>query len=379
VETYLIAAETGSGKTLAYTVPVIDAIKRQEMEEQERERQEREQNPQTQTDNDLEIPTVVQDTLNGKPRAVIIVPTSELVSQVGEVVKSLAHRVKFRTTLVSRDISPKVLRDTLFGRTVDVVVCTPQLLNSLTETNPALFSRCTHVVVDEADSLFDKSFTPFTTALIERCANLKKLILCSATIPRSLDTRLRNLYPDMKRLVTPNLHVVPRRVQLQVVDVDNTLYHGNKQLACADTLYTIAKDGTEAGFLKKVIVFVNERETATELAEYLRSKDLDAVAFTRDSSERRQTEILEIFTGTKQDVAPEVVGRQRMKIMVTTDIASRGVDTKTVKNVVLYDRPQSSIDLIHRIGRTGRMGRRGRAVMLVDKRTNKGWVKDIKT
>lgn len=381
VETYLIAAETGSGKTLAYSVPVIDAIKRQEMEEQELEQQERGENPSSTAaaDTDLEIPVVETNALDGKPRAVIIVPTSELVAQVGDVIKSFGHVVKFRTTLVSRDIPPEIIRKRLLGRIVDVVVCTPHLLNSLTETNPALLSRCTHIVVDEADSLFDRSFSPVTTALIGQCANLKKLILCSATIPRSLDTRLRSLYPDMKRLVTPNLHVVPRRVQLQIVDVDNNLYHGDKQLACADTLYTIAKDGTEEGFIKKVIVFVNERETATGLAEYLRSKDIDAVAFTRDSLERKQTEILELFTGAKQDVAPDIAGRQRMKVMVTTDIASRGVDTKTVKNVVLFDKPQSSIDLIHRIGRTGRAGRRGRAVMLVDKRTNKGWVKDIKT
>ncbi|KAI5857656.1 P-loop containing nucleoside triphosphate hydrolase protein [Tricharina praecox] len=379
-ESYLIAAETGSGKTLAYAIPAVDAIKRQEAEEKEAARLEEELNPKPPpSPSDIEIPTVEKETLNGRPRVVILVPTSELVSQVGAVMKSLSHVAKFRTVVISREFSATVIRNRLFGGPCDVVVCTPHLLNSLTETNPALFSRCTHVVVDEADSLFDRSFSPTTTAVIGRCQNLQKLILCSATIPRSLDTRLRELYPDMKRLVTPNLHVVPRRVQLHVVDADSTLYHGNKRLACADTLYTIAKDNTEEGFMKKVIVFVNERETTTELTRYLRTKGIDAIEFARDTKDRMHTETMEMFTSGKTDVDSELTGRQRMKVLVTTDIASRGVDTKTVKNVILYDKPHSAIDLIHRIGRTGRMGRRGRAIILVDKYTDKGWIKDIKT
>jgi len=379
-ETYLIAAETGSGKTLAYAIPVVDAIKRQEQEEREAARLEAELNPTPEpAPSDIEIPTVEKETLNGRPRAAILVPTAELVSQVGAVMKSLSHVAKFRAAVISREFSPTVIRNRLFGGPVDVVVCTPHLINSLTETNPALFSRCTHIVVDEADSLFDRSFAPITRAVIGRCESLQKLILCSATIPRSLDTQLRKIYPNMKRLVTPNLHVVPRRVQLHIVDSDNTLYHGNKKLACADTLYAIAKDNTEDGFLKRVIIFVNERETTTELTRYLRSKGIDAVEFARDTKDRMYTETMELFTSGRLDVASDLKGRQRMKVLVTTDIASRGVDTKTVKNVILYDKPHSAIDMIHRIGRTGRMGRRGRAIILVDKHTDKGWIKDIKT
>ncbi|KAI5814380.1 P-loop containing nucleoside triphosphate hydrolase protein [Pyronema omphalodes] len=378
LESFLIAAETGSGKTLAYTIPIVDAIKRQEMKEADEAQLEALNNPQPKQDDDLEIPTPEKD-MNGRPRAVVLVPTAELVEQVGAVIKSFCHRVKFRCSLISADYTPKVIRNRLFGGPIDIVVTTPLLFNSLTKDHPNLLNRCTHIVADEADSLFDKSFSPTTTELINRCENLEKLILCSATIPRSLDNRLRERYPEMTRLVTPNLHVVPRRVQLQVVDCDNQLYRGNRLLACADTLYTIAKDGTEEGFLKKVIVFVNEREKAKEVADYLKSKDLDAVAFTRDTSDPEQVEVLKMFTADKVEVPKDCVGRARMKVLVTTDIASRGVDTKTVKNVVLYDKPHSAIDMIHRIGRTGRMGRRGRAVVIVDKFTNKGWIKDIKT
>lgn len=373
---FLIAAETGSGKTLAYTIPVVDAVKRQDLEDNEAAQQQPRPVP---APDGLEIPAV-QGALDGRPRAIILVPTAELVRQVGSVVKAFAHAVKLRVAGLSRDLSPAVIRNKFLHSPVDIVTCTPHLLNSLTEVNAALFSRCTHLVVDEADSLFDRSFSPTTTALIDRCKSLQKLILCSATIPKSLDARLRTLYPDMKRVVTPNLHVVPRRVRLRVVDCDDLQYRGNKKLACADALYTIAKEGWDPGFRTLVVVFVNERESATELADYLRTTGIDAVELSRDSSGRADADILEMFTRGKLEAdKSQLTGRRKLKVLVTTDIASRGVDTKTVKHVVLYDKPHSTIDMIHRIGRVGRMGKRGRAVILVDKHVNKAWVKDIKT
>lgn len=372
---YLIAAETGSGKTLAYVLPVIDHIKR--AEDAQRLEEECLWTSSNVDPFDLEIPTLESEEGYGRPRAVILVPTSELVSQVGALLKSLSHRVKFRAVQISRDYSPKVLRNRLASQ-VDIVVATPHLLGSLTAKSPGTFSRCSHIVVDEADSLFDRSFSPITSAIIGRANNLERLILCSATIPRSLDTRLRIIYPEVKRLVTPNLHAIPRRVQLSLVDIDADPYRGNRNLACADTLYTIAKEDSEGSYVKKVVVFVNEREAAAEVAQYLRSKGLDAVEYARDTVGRAASSVLDQFTGPKQEADPGTDGKQRVKILVTTDIASRGVDTKTVKNVILYDVPYSTIDFIHRLGRTGRMGRRGKAVILVDKNTNKGWVADIR-
>lgn len=386
-ESFLIAAETGSGKTLAYIIPVIDYLKREEkvlleyksskgdeISDSLAKRLEKEQRELF----DLEIPTVENTDVNGKPRAVILVPTSELVNQVGAVIKAMSHVAKLRSALISRDFSGRVIRNRLFFSPIDILVSTPHLLSSLAENDPRILSNCSHIIVDEADSLFDRSFSPITSAIISRAEGLKRLILCSATIPKSLDRSLRKLYPDMQRLVTPHLHAIPRRVQLSIVDTDADPYRGNKLLACADTLHKLAKDETEEGFVKKIIVFVNERETTGEVASYLRFRGFDTASLERDTSDRKDASVLDYFTGPKTAVGPEVKAMDRMAVLVTTDIASRGVDTKTVKNVVLYDVPFSTIDFIHRLGRTGRMGRRGQAVILVDKNTNKAWVKDIK-
>ena len=116
-QSFLIAAETGSGKTLSYALPVIDFLKRQEMEEEEAKAAKDLANPHIDQNSDLEIPVVNKDEMNGKPRAVIIVPTSELVTQVGDLISKISHKVKFRKAIISRDFSAKVIRNRMFGST----------------------------------------------------------------------------------------------------------------------------------------------------------------------------------------------------------------------------------------------------------------------
>ncbi|KAK5019826.1 RNA helicase [Cryomyces antarcticus] len=385
MEQFLLAAETGSGKTLAYLLPVIDAIKRAEVDDTRAEERERAQKEAQSRKNpfELESPPLSNEphSTTGRPRAIILLPTSELVAQVGSLVKSLSHTVKFRSALISASFTGQVIRNRLFSPNgIDVLISTPHLLSSIAESDPNVLSR--------------------------------QLILCSATIPRSLDSFLRKRFPDIRRLVTPNLHAIPRRVQLGVVDVDKEPYRGNKNLACADTIWSIGKtaeehsstypgeDAHENIDVKRIIVFVNEREKTIEVAEYLLSKGIDAVALSRDTDERKQSEILASFTtateardtgaAPPQALKPNYVpmnqaaggSPRRMlpntKVLVITDLGSRGIDTLAVRHVILYDVPHTTIDFIHRLGRTGRMGRRGRGVVLVGKGDRKDVVREVR-
>ncbi|EWC47051.1 hypothetical protein DRE_03813 [Drechslerella stenobrocha 248] len=396
-QTYLVAAETGSGKTLAYLLPMMDTIKRREMAEQAAKKEETQKRaeairePNSRYMYDIESPPVNHGSNIAQPAAVILVPTSELVFQVGALLRKLTYELKLRTEMISRDFSGSMIRRRLFGETrPDIIVGTPFMIDRITEANPEMLARTSYIIVDEADSLFDRSFSPLTSAIIPRAINLEKLVLCSATIPKSLDAYVTRKFPDCKRLVTAGLHAVPRRVQMQIVNVEGEMFRGNKLLACAALLDEIAKDGTEPGYKKRVVVFVNERETTLTVAAYLEGKGFDAVEINRDSDSRR---VLETFIGPREEF-PEIadgpegegegktssVGRRRqgVQVLVTTDLASRGIDTKAVRNVVLYDVPYTSIDFIHRLGRTGRMGRRGRAWVLVDKSSNEEYVKEVK-
>ncbi|KAG0647614.1 ATP-dependent RNA helicase [Hyphodiscus hymeniophilus] len=412
---FLIAAETGSGKTLSYLIPTINAVKLAEAEDAEIEAHEQALKEEKLRQNDL---TLVSPPLSnmphpttGRPRAIILVPTAELVEQVGSVVKSFSHTVKFRSAVISSTYSGTVIRNRLFSPGgIDILVSTPHLLSSIADSDPNILSRVSHLIIDEADSLLDRGFSPLTSAIIDRASpSLKQLILCSATIPRSLDSFLRKRFPAIQRLVTPNLHAIPRRVQLGVVDVERDPYRGNKDLACADTIWSIGKaaadhegpvkDETD---VKRILVFVNEREKTEELTKYLQSKGVDATALTRDTAELRQSEMLASFTSASPlvvrkgehpgslsenqpnylppgHVAPAVKRKlPNTKVLVTTDLGSRGIDTLAVRTVILYDVPHSTIDFIHRLGRTGRMGRRGRGIVLVGKHDRRDVVAEVK-
>ncbi|CZT13158.1 related to RNA helicase, mitochondrial [Rhynchosporium agropyri] len=414
-EEFLIAAETGSGKTLSYVLPMINAIKLAELEDAEFEAHEKALAEERARQNDL---TLVSPPLSnmphpttGRPRAIILVPTSELVTQVGTLVKSLSHTIKFRSAVISSSFSGTVIRNRLFSpKGIDILISTPHLLSSIADSDPNILSRVSHLIIDEADSLMDRGFAPLTSAIIDRATpSLKQLILCSATIPRSLDSYLRKRFPDIQRLVTPNLHAIPRRVQLGVVDVERAPYQGNKNLACADSIWSIGKaaadhDGPVKGMIdvKRILVFVNEREKAQEVSDYLVSKGIDSIALSRDTPDHRQSEMLASFTSSETlnapkadhpgalsdnqpnyvpfgEAAPPVKRKlNNAKVVVTTDLGSRGIDTLAVRHVILYDVPHSTIDFIHRLGRTGRMGRRGRGIVLVGKNDRRDVVAEVK-
>ncbi|KAL8414199.1 hypothetical protein RB594_005428 [Gaeumannomyces avenae] len=426
-EEFLLAAETGSGKTLAYLVPALNALKLSEAQDPEimaynqrqaveRERRAKEEEKGHASGQRKSKRATEPHPTMARPRVVVLVPTAELVDQVGKVAKSLSHKIKARTRLVSANYSATVLEADVFSPAgIDVLIATPHLLSSIAATNPNVLSRVTDLIVDEADSLLDRSFSEVTESILERAMpSVRRLVMCSATIPRHLDRYLDMRYPKMRRITTPNLHAIPRRVQLGVIDVSRDPYKNNKNLACAEAIWSIGRDaarheGPIKGLIEvnRIMVFVNEREKTHELAEYLVSKGIDAVALHRDTEEERQSEMLASFTSshplTITDAADDTAataGRKKVrdsqakpaptptpakgrkllntKVIVATDLASRGIDTLAVRHVVLYDVPHTTIDFIHRLGRAGRMGRRGRGIVLVGKDDRKDIVAEVK-
>ncbi|KAL7923858.1 P-loop containing nucleoside triphosphate hydrolase protein [Trichoderma austrokoningii] len=370
---FLLAAETGSGKTLAYLLPAIDALKIAEAADTEiqayKERAEIEKQRQMASDfkgKPFEEPHPTM----ARPKVVILVPTAELAHQVSLVAKKLSHVVKFKTEVLSSNLKPQQIQRNLYGpKGLDVVISTPHLLASIAESDPNILSRVSHLIIDEADSLFDRSFSSVTSSIVERS---------SPSMKQLLNNYLATNYPKMVRLTTPNLHAIPRRVQLGVIDVSKEPYRNNKDLACADVIYTIGREASQHENLikdeidvRRVMVFVNEREKTDEVAKYLRSKGIDAEALHRDTPEKRHGEILGTFTTSEplRTIVSPGPSRHRaltnVKALVVTDLASRGIDTLAVRHVILYDVPHTTIDFIHRLGRAGRMGRRGRGIVLV--------------
>ncbi|GMG51322.1 unnamed protein product [Ambrosiozyma monospora] len=272
-----------------------------------------------------------------------------------------------------------------FRQSIDIMVTTPGKLLSLTRydsvTNPrALLSQIKFCVVDEADTLMDKSFVTETYTTLKYMVNLHKLVFVSATFPSEFNKSISKLFPNSTSISTPSLHKLPKSIEFRVVNASVPPYKGSKMKALAQALYAIHCDGTEPGYEKRVIVFVNMKEDAPKVAEKLRMKYGHDVTFlsSDDTPEDRKARIKDFVEPPRELEEGE---RPTLKVLVCTDLVSRGINFTGIRNVVLLDVPKTSIDLVHRAGRTGRMNQRGRVFLIIndqDKSHVKGLPKVIR-
>ncbi|CAN6661070.1 ATP-dependent RNA helicase Mrh4p, mitochondrial [Trichomonascus vanleenenianus] len=356
VNTYLIAAETGSGKTLAYLAPMLSELKEQEQNAEE-------------WDKIKDAPII---------RSVVLVPTLELISQVQATMKKLAGHAKFSFMAAGQGISAKSSSAKLTKR-IDVLITTPERFRNMFKDPATANGRlkyCQFMVVDEADSLMDDSFCESTHAAVQMVPKLRHLVFCSATIPRSFDRLMTKTYPNAVRIVTPGIHRVPRHIDFRVIEVFKPPFLNSKQLALQQALYAIHHDNTEEGLVKRVVVFVNKSDDVQHIVDMLNEKGYPAVGATGRLTKDERTAVLEEFV-TPAPPAGNKSDSVNVKVLVTTDLLARGVDMDRVRNVVLYDLPYSSVDLLHRAGRTGRLGKRGRVFLFVGKSESRGWVKGL--
>lgn len=359
---FLIAAETGSGKTLSYLIPLINRLKREE---------------EWSLKNSDHPNSIFKTHRPASPRALIIVPTSELSEQIHKILKALSKELKLTVCEFSPKHSNSVIRKSILPKYIDVIVSTPSRLEKFLESGGLRSDMIRYLIVDEADTVFDQSFTESFTPLLQLVQHqLTYLVLCSATIPLALERNIRQRFQDMQRIVAPKIHAVPRRIDFSVVT------EPDKRQALLDILRGVQTSNTEPDAdIKRVIVFCNTRESVREVYEYLKSIEevatsaqsenqiFELIPFTRDNFDRHTA--LERFNAASTD--PQ---SKKLRILLTTDMGSRGLDTITAKTVVLYDVPYSNIDLLHRLGRTARAGTRGKALMIVSTREYRGGTKE---
>lgn len=330
----MVAAETGSGKTLAYLLPTIDGLKADEKRFKRR---------------------------LDHPRAIVLVPTRELVSQVVKTSKSLAHLTKFRAIgLGGRTPKGRVV-ETLANGPVDILVTTPTTLVSYIKDNTLSIADTRYLIIDEADSLFDAGWGEDCKWIISKVKEVadkkqvsEKITIVSATLPRSVHSVLDQLFPKMTKITTPSLHKALPNLKQSFVDLQR--FQGNRQMGLLEVLKKNIKDD-------KTLVFCNTKKSVEIVHKFLQSKNLEALALYKDAPMSR-TEALELFAQPKSD-EPDKVDHN---VLISTDIASRGIDTTFVDHVILYDFPTSVVDYLHRVGRTARAGQTGKATSLIGRK-----------
>ncbi|GAB3355324.1 MULTISPECIES: DEAD/DEAH box helicase [Giesbergeria] len=321
-------ARTGSGKTAAFALPALQ-----------------------QHQNLLLAP---------RPRSgarrvhtLVVVPTRELAAQVGEVVRALGQPLpqppKVVVAFGGVSINPQMMA--LRGG-ADIVVATPGRLLDLVAQRALRLSAVQLLVLDEADRLLDLGFSEELQRVLALLPVQRQTLLFSATFPDGVQTLAHSLLrtPVRIEVVAREEDSPPEATILQrAIAVDDKR---RTQLL----LKLIKDEGWD-----RVLVFVGTKYMAEHLAEKLYRAKVFATPFHGDLSQGARTQVLDEFKA------------HRWQVVVTTDLAARGIDIAQLPVVVNYDLPRSTEDYTHRIGRTGRAGESGLAVTLVTPASQAHW------
>ncbi|KAJ1935076.1 hypothetical protein EC988_008601, partial [Linderina pennispora] len=246
-----LAAETGSGKTLAYALPVISQLKQAEEAAQRR---------------------------LARPRALVVVPSRELVVQVVGTFKRLAHTAKVRALGIHLGVTRRRIRDLAAQGPIDVLVTTPGAALRYMQRDPLLSpADVRHLVVDEADSLMDpRSFGEQMTRVLQLVhgANQtqktqEQAVFVSATLPKLIREQIIRRYPDVVHVTTPSLHRAPQKLSQSFIDVSRE-FQGHRLNALWYVLRTAAAD-------KHLIVFCNNKKHANLVHRQMYARGIPAL------------------------------------------------------------------------------------------------------
>jgi len=280
------------------------------------------------------------------PRTLILEPTRELAAQVEENFIKYGKNHRLTVALLIGGVS---FEDQLkkLERGVDVLIATPGRLLDHFERGKLLLTGVEILVIDEADRMLDMGFIPD----IERIAKLipftRQTLFFSATMP-----------PEITKLTEQFLHA-PVRVEVSKAASSSTnitqrlVKSGSKPWDKRETLRNLIN--AESDGLKNAIIFCNRKVEVAELFRSLVKYDFDAGALHGDMDQRARMQMLSNFRDGK------------LKLLVASDVAARGLDIPEVSHVFNYDVPIHAEDYVHRIGRTGRAGRLGKAFTIVTK------------
>jgi ATP-dependent RNA helicase RhlE len=308
------AAQTGTGKTAAFVLPILENLRRHA--------------------NGGYSPA------RHPVRVLILTPTRELAMQVAEAVKTFRRGTGLRSTVVygGTRIDPEI--KTLW-QGVEILVATPGRLLDHVSQRTVILSQVEILVLDEADRMLDMGFIPDIRKIVDHLPAQRQTLLFSATF----SDEVRRLAKEF--LTDPQIvEVAPRN---SIADnLTQVLYPVEQELKADLLIHLIRRENME-----QVLVFTRSKAGASRLASYLDRRGVSTTAIHGDRTQQERTRALAAFKG------------RFVKVLVATDVASRGLDVADLPYVVNYELPFEPQDYVHRIGRTGRAGASGTAISLV--------------
>lgn len=306
-------AQTGTGKTAAFLLTILtDLLKNSPDEER----------------------------YAGEPRALILAPTRELAMQIAKDAQDLSKYTGLKVVTVLGGMDYDKQRRQLTEDFVDIVVATPGRLIDFASKQDVYLDRVEILVIDEADRMLDMGFIPDVKRIVRLTPpkNSRQTLLFSATFTSDVI--------NLSEQWTQNAVRVEIEPDTATTDnVEQLVYITTKE-----DKYTLLYNLIVQQNLERVMVFANRRDQTRKLTDMLQAHNISCALLSGDVPQDKRVKTLENFRGGK------------IKVLVATDVAGRGIHVDGVSHVVNFTLPEQTDDYIHRIGRTGRAGASGTSV-----------------
>ncbi|QEU59579.1 Rok1 [Kluyveromyces lactis] len=316
----IACAPTGSGKTLAFLIPLLQQI--------------------------------INDKTTVGLKGLIISPTKELANQIFIECSKLANKIyldkkrPLQVALLSKSLSSKLKNKVISEDKYDIIISTPLRLITVVQEEALNLGKVKHLIFDEADKLFDKTFVEQTDDILSSCTDphLRKTMF-SATIPSNVEEIAQTIMNDPIRVIIGHKEAANINIEQQLV------FCGNEE----GKLIAIRQLVLEGEFKPPVIIFLESITRAKALFHELLYDKLNVDVIHAERTQVQRDKIIERFKSGD------------LWCLICTDVLARGVDFKGVNLVINYDVPRSAQAYVHRIGRTGRGGRSGKAITFYTK------------
>ncbi len=300
-------AQTGTGKTAAFGIPIVEGISPRER----------------------------------GIKAIILTPTRELAIQVAHEISLIGKNKGVSAYPIYGGVSIERQANILRRSRNQVIVGTPGRVKDLINRGILKLDRVRYAVLDEADQMLDMGFIEDIEEILSKTPKEKQTMLFSATMPYEIRKLIDNYLKPGYKFIKVSKQLITPKVKQRVL-----LVRSEDKLKA---LEKILKENEETA----TIVFVKTKRDAADIERELQRRGINAKAIHGDLSQKQRETVLRTFR------------EGRIKVLVATDVAARGLDIKDVGLVINYELPENPESYVHRIGRTGRAGREGTAISLV--------------
>ncbi len=309
-------AQTGTGKTAAFLITIFSHIIRNPLKDQKK----------------------------GTPRALILAPTRELVMQIEKDARLLGKYAPCTVLSLVGGIDYNKQMQSLKHETVDIVVATPGRLIDFKKQKYVDLGKAEFLVIDEADRMLDMGFIPAVRSIV--LSTPQKSERQTMFFTATMNSEVKRLAESWTRqaievTVTPDTMAVSAIEQITYITTKDEKF---------PLLYNLMQQK----HLERVLIFVNRRDVGRDLKEKLETYGIPCTLLSGDVDQRQRIKRLENFREGK------------VRVLVATDVASRGLHVDAISHVINYNMPQDAEEFVHRIGRTGRAGATGIAISFAD-------------